>query len=201
MSGVRRFFILIGPPGSGKGTLSSVLVQKNPKCVRLSTGELCRKHIAQGTEIGQEMDFAIKSGKLVPDSLISSMVAEWIMQQADDAFIILDGYPRTLTQAQLFETLLKEKFTSDRLDILQLTIANDAVIDRLQGRAICKDKDCQVVYSLIIGSHLAPRQVMLCDVCGGPLERRMDDSFETIKERLKTYYEHEASMFNFYQQH
>lgn len=195
-----RFYVLIGPPGSGKGTLAEMLVREL-NWHQLSTGNLCRKHIAQGTSLGQQIDFAIKSGKLVSDELIVDMVAQWIEQQPEGANIILDGFPRTVEQARSFMQMLGTQFSSAKLDVVRLNLADEAVIERLYGRAVCTNKDCQMVYSLAKGSSLAPKQDKICDKCSSLLERRADDTIETIKDRLATYYHHEKPLVNFYADH
>lgn len=193
-----KFFILIGPPGSGKGTLSNLLVSEHD-WIQLSTGNLCRKHIAQGTSLGQQIDFAIKSGKLVPDEVITDMVAQWIEQQPEGSCILLDGYPRTVAQAHAFTQMLSTRFGDAQAEVIRLTIADDKVIERLHGRVVCRNKECQAVFSLIAGSPVAPKQEMVCDKCSAELERRADDELETIKSRLRTYYQHETPLVDFYQ--
>src|SRR5438105_2140053 len=104
-----NIFIFLGPPGSGKGSVSRLCI-KDLGWVQLSTGNLCRKHIAKQTEIGKEIDFAIKSGKLVSDDLITNMVLEWFQKDFDDSHtVILDGYPRTIMQAQAFTKLFDKQ--------------------------------------------------------------------------------------------
>ena len=199
--GQRNFFVIIGPPGSGKGSLSSLLVDK---CgwIQMSTGNLCRKHVDQGTEIGKRIDFALKSGKLVDDSLITQLVAEWVDQQSKNASIILDGYPRTVAQADAFNQLMIQGLQGmAKLNVVKLVITDDLVIERLNGRLVCSNRDCQAVYSMISGALLAPKNDSICDKCGVNVSRRSDDSLETVLQRLKTYYEHEKTLINFYENH
>lgn len=196
----KQLFVFIGPPGSGKGSLSSMCVEKLG-WVQLSTGDLCRKNIAEQTPIGQQIDFAIKSGKLVPDSLITEMVVQWFEQQTEHpASIILDGYPRTVAQAQEFTLILKSRLAAFDLKVVRFAISDEHVVARLSGRYICNNKGCQAVYSLIPGSSLAPRRVMTCDRCDGQLMRRSDDYEDAIRTRLKVYHQHEHDLISFFEQ-
>lgn len=194
----RKVFIFIGPPGSGKGSLSNLCVD-SLGWVQVSTGNLCRKHIMEQTVIGKEIDFALKSGKLVSDELIIAMVENWISEQIEnhDA-LILDGFPRTVVQAKALDQLIKDKFTSIDLQIVKFNVADQTVIDRLGSRYTCQNKDCQRVYSLAAGANLAPQRDMLCDSCSSPLSRRKDDEAEAIKERLVTYHKHAKDLLDFY---
>lgn len=200
MSHKKTVFIFIGPPGSGKGSLSKMCVHELG-WKQLSTGDLCRKHITKGTEIGKQIDFAIKSGKLVTDDLIVKMVDEWLEEcfEADEC-VILDGFPRTVPQAAALNNLIKEKFHSSEITVARLLIEDDQVVARLSGRYICKNEKCQAVYSLVKGSGLAPKENMVCDACSGELMRRCDDTETSVRERLRTYHKHENKLIEFYQQ-
>ena len=193
-----NILVFIGPPGSGKGTISGYCT-KNLGWEQLSTGDLCRKHIKEQTKIGKQIDFFIKSGKLVTDSIIIEMVNEWLKQQlASEKSIILDGYPRTIIQAEALDSLFKEKFADVDLHVLRFMVPDEVVIERLFERYICQNEKCQAVYSMIEGSGLKPKKDFICDICSSPLKRRSDDTKESIIERLKIYYEHENNLLNFY---
>lgn len=198
MSGQKNVYIFIGPPGSGKGTLSHLCL-KTLGWIQLSTGNLCRKHIVEETEIGKQIDFALKSGKLVSDSLINSMVNEWFTQviQSHD-HIILDGYPRTVGQASAFNEYIKENLDFVTVNVIRFYISDDAVIARVCGRLICQNKECQAVYSLHENSALMPQQKMKCDLCLNDLGRRNDDTIASIRERLDVYHRHEQDLLDFY---
>lgn len=199
MRSSKNVYIFIGPPGSGKGTLSYLCV-RTLGWVQLSTGNLCRKHIAEQTEIGKQIDFALKSGKLVSDDLINAMVHDWFastIQESDN--IILDGYPRTVKQAEALLNFLKEKLSHVNVRIIRFFISDNTVISRICGRLVCQNKDCQEVYSLNPGARV-PAQDMKCDVCSSDLGRRNDDVVSAVHDRLQTYHKHEKDLLEFYEQ-
>lgn len=196
---IDRVILLIGPPGSGKGTLSQKCVQKLG-WKQVSTGDLCRKHIAKQTEIGKSIDFAIKSGKLVSDGLISQMVFEWFRDGEDSSdVVILDGYPRTVNQAKDFNELADQLGDSAQVVVAKFIIDDKVVVDRLVNRYICKNKSCQRVYSLNAASTLVPQNDMMCDSCGSELIKRKDDNADAIRERLKVYHLHEDDLLSHYE--
>lgn len=192
-------YILIGPPGSGKGTISQLCTEQLGWS-QLSTGALCRKHIEEKTEIGQQIDFAIKSGKLISDSLVTDMVCEWLGQgiRQNKKAIILDGYPRTVTQAKAFNQFICDQFDKLKVFIIRFFISDEQVITRLSGRYICQNKECQIVYSTIIDTGLASQQKMICSRCSSPLGRRIDDEGHAVRERLTVYHMHENELIDFY---
>lgn len=200
IGGQQNVFIFIGPPGSGKGSISSLCTEKFG-WKQLSTGNLCRKHIARQTKIGKEIDFAIKSGKLVSDSLITGMVIDWFMQMGDqDGITILDGFPRTRAQAESFNELLEKQLDHLKLHVIRFGIRDESIIARLCGRYICQNKECQAVYSLLPGSALAPQCENVCDKCGMVIGRRKDDEENAVRERLEIYHRHEKQLLDFYRQ-
>lgn len=194
----KEVYIFIGPPGAGKGSISQLCIQELG-WKQFSTGALCRKHIAEATGIGKQIDFAIKSGKLIADNLIIEMVEDWMLSNMTQLqAVILDGFPRTVAQAQALTTLLHDKFPDCSLRIVKFSLSDEHIIQRLAGRSVCQNKDCQAVYSLHPGSHLAPKRPMLCDICSNPLMRRLDDEVSSVVERIATYHHHEQDLINFY---
>jgi adenylate kinase len=191
-------FIFLGPPGSGKGSLSSVCV-KRLGWAQLSTGNLCRQHIADRTEIGKKIDFIIKSGKLISDSLIMEMVHEWLgAQRAPGTALIFDGLPRTVAQAEALDMLFKSFGSKIRLHVIQLLIPDESIIERLKARAICQNKGCQAVYSLHEHSPLKPAKEMVCNECSYALVKRPEDEEQVVQERLLIYHKHEQEIIEFY---
>ena len=162
----KNAFIFIGPPGSGKGSLAALCVDIY-NWLPLSTGNLCRKHIFEQTALGKEFDLAIKSGELVPDSLITAMVEQWLFDTQDDPrSVILDGYPRSVGQARAFRDILNSEFPDVHLQVVLFSIPDSQLITRINGRLMCQNKECQAVYSSIKGSDQASKQSMVCEKCG-----------------------------------
>ncbi len=192
----RTLYVFIGPPGSGKGTLSQKCVQEL-EWEQISTGNLCRKHIEEQTPIGKEIDFAIKSGKLVDDSLITKMVFDWFAQLPQKGnSIILDGYPRTVAQAETFNEFVSSVTFPFDVKVIKFTLDDTTLIERLGRRFICRNKECQTAYAVFPGSKLAPKKEAICDRCGSSIGRRKDDMPEAIKERLKGYHQHEKELID-----
>lgn len=199
MAITKSIYIFIGPPGAGKGSLSQ-LCQDRLGWSQLSTGVLCRSHIDRQTEIGKKIDFAIKSGKLVDDALICNMVHEWLLEHsiALEKGLILDGFPRTVAQAQALREFIEDKLSDCQVNIVQLRISDQGVIQRLAGRIVCKNRDCQRVYSRNCDTVDESQKLDACVKCSSALIRRADDEKATIEKRLKTYYEHEGDLLNFF---
>lgn len=195
---VRDVYIFIGPPGAGKGSLANLCVN-HFAWLTVSTGNLCRKHSAEQTKIGKEIDLIIKSGKLINDDLINSMVSEWFNENADKAVsIIFDGYPRTVAQAQSFGAMLMAEFPKVRVRVVLFEITDDIVVDRLCSRYVCQNTECQAVYSRSSHSDLVSTEAMVCGLCSGPLGRREDDGEGAVRKRLDIYHRHEQQLLDFY---
>lgn len=190
-------FIFLGAPGAGKGSLSKLCVNEFG-WTQLSTGNLCRKHIEDQTEIGKKIDFDIKSGKLISDSVISEMVEDWLISVQENHPVILDGYPRTLIQARYMHNLLSNKLSNYDLKVIKLDVSEQTIISRLVNRLVCSNKRCQAVYSNLKNSSLIPKDLKLCDSCSSLLIRRNDDNEEVVKERLEIYNKNEEDLINFY---
>ena len=199
MNHVGKVFIFIGPPGAGKGSVASLCV-KQFDWIQISTGNLCRKHIAEQTKIGKEIDLIIKSGKLINDELINFMVFEWFNENVGKASgIIFDGYPRTVAQAQAFDAMLKASFPTVQENVVLFSLSDDVVVNRLCSRYVCQNKECQAVYSLSPHSDIAPIATKMCDLCSGHLGRRDDDNEIAVRNRLDIYHQHEQQLIDFYQ--
>lgn len=197
---LKKICIFIGPPGAGKGSLSALCVN-NLDFYQLSTGNLCREHISQGTPIGQKIDFAIKSGKLVCDDLVLEMVNHWFLSNGESAHsVIFDGLPRTVFQARALHELITQRHKSDLLlNIVHLKVSEQELISRVLDRAVCQNKKCQAVYSCKPGSEMTSRRPMMCDVCNDDLIKRSDDTRMAIKQRLKCYYDREKELLEYYE--
>lgn len=191
----KHLIILLGAPGSGKGTISQYL-KKAHGWTHLSTGNLCRKHIAQQTDIGKSIDFTIKSGKLVCDTVITEMVYNWFKNNINhESVVVLDGFPRTKEQAKTFYTLLNSDLAYLNVYIVILNVPDNEIIKRLASRCICSNEDCQKVYSCAQPSKETER----CAECDAVLVKRSDDQDLAIAKRLDVYHKNEADLLKYYQ--
>jgi adenylate kinase len=194
----KKAVIFLGPPGAGKGTISAVC-QKEFNWKHLSTGNVCREHIVNKTDLGQEIAALISQGKLVPDQIIMNMIEMWIVtHQYNVNGIIFDGTPRTVEQSAFIDKMLEVQFKNFETLIIKFEVDEDVLMNRIESRVVCGNKDCQRVYSTQEGNQLQPKQFMKCDVCDQDLIHRPDDSRETLKKRLDVYYQHEKDMLQYY---
>ena len=182
--------ILLGPPGSGKGTISEALDKY--AITHISTGKMLRREIRKGTKLGIRSKEAINNGLFANDDDVILMVKEFLMNSRDDEFFIFDGFPRTLVQANKFEELCA-KTDVNISRVLSLICPSDVLIERLSGRRTCVA--CGAVYhDLFCPPEIRGR----CDVCGGSLAKRLDDEPEKIKRRLEVYDEMTLPLVDFY---
>jgi adenylate kinase len=191
----KTIFSFLGAPGSGKGTLAEQCVKQLGFKV-LSTGNLCREAIASGSEQGKQLETYTKSGQLVPDDLITSMVDTWLTKETtSDTAIILDGYPRTAKQAEQVLNLLKQKYADHAFRVISLDIPDQEIIDRIATRLMCENKKCQAVYN---SKLMKDPNNLVCEKCGGKLIRRVDDKEEVVRERLQVFAKNNNEVVNFY---
>lgn len=172
--------IFLGPPGSGKGTQAKRLADK-VSILHLSTGDLLRAAVKDGTQLGQKAKTYMEAGELVPDDIIIGLIEE--KQKAGDLNkgFILDGFPRTIPQAEALDAMFDRVNT--RIDhAVLLDVADDEIVNRLSGRMYCAD--CQTPYNY---PNNMPEKEGICDKCGGKLIRRPDDEPEVVKNRLEVY--------------
>jgi adenylate kinase len=171
--------ILFGPPNAGKGTLGAMMVDRY-NIPLLGTGQMFRDAIKQGTELGKVAQENINKGTLMPDELTADLVKERIKQDDCKEGYILDGFPRTLNQAELF------KDEMEKIDfILEFEAPDELLIHRLTGRRLCKE--CGAVYNIHPDCGPHPKEEGKCDKCGGELYHRDDDTEEVMKKRLESY--------------
>ncbi|WP_189112591.1 adenylate kinase [Pilimelia terevasa] len=183
--------VLVGPPGAGKGTQAE-FVAAHLAVPKISTGDIFRGNVAQGTPLGIQAKRYMDSGQLVPDEVTINMVADRLSEaDAADGFL-LDGFPRTTPQAVALDKLLADLGTQIDL-VLELVVDDDEVIRRLSGRRNCRG--CQKIWHL---EYDAPSRENVCDRCGGELYQRDDDKAETIAERLRVYARDTAPLVDYY---
>lgn len=178
--------IFLGPPGAGKGTLAG-LASRELAIPQISTGDIFREAIKSGTELGKQVKEIVGRGDLVPDELTVSLVKERLAEPDAAKGYILDGFPRTIPQAAALG-----KFQI--LDaVVNFTIGDDVVVQRLSGREICKT--CGAIYHV---ANMPAKVKGVCDTCGGPLYTRPDDSIESITNRLEVYKRQTEPLIEFY---
>ena len=183
--------VLLGPPGAGKGTQAVRLVEKYG-VPQISTGDIFRANIKAGTELGKKAQEYTNSGRLVPDELVCDLVKDRLMQDDCKNGYLLDGFPRTIFQAEQLDKFLEEM--GQKLDaVINFEVGNEVLIERLTGRRICKG--CGAGYHVV---NLPPKVEGVCDKCGGELEQRKDDSRETAENRLSVYEESTAPLIDYY---
>ena len=183
--------ILLGPPGVGKGTQAQ-LIAKQYAIPQISTGDMFRAAIKQGTPLGKQAEAITKAGKLVDDSITLGLVKERLQKPDCKNSFLMDGFPRTIPQAEGFEVLLKNMH--QKLNgVISIAVADNIIIKRLSGRRSCPE--CNAVYHIEIN---APKHDNLCNTCNIPLIQRIDDQQETVKKRLDTYRNQTEPLISFY---
>ncbi|MBL4588185.1 nucleoside monophosphate kinase [Candidatus Babeliales bacterium] len=194
MQQVTRFFSLCGPPGSGKGTLAA-RCEKELGATFLSVGDLCRKHIAQEDDLGKVFIQYTSKGKLVPDELIVKIVHQWLESNIEkEELILLDGYPRTVFQANALNVFFK-KYKQVTFEVVFLNVLDDIIIERISSRLVCSDKNCQAVYSTLAKPS---KKVGFCDQCNAPLIRRKDDDPMVVRKRIEDYNDIKSALLERY---
>ena len=183
--------VLLGPPGSGKGTQAKILneVYHAP---HINTGDLLRDEVARGTEVGKVAKPYMDRGELVPDEVVTRMVEERLSQPDCKDGLILDGYPRNISQAESLERILVK--LDMRLDcVLNIVIDDDELIRRLTTRRICSN--CGAIYNML---NKPPKKEGVCDICGGKVIQRDDDKEDVIRRRLEVYKKQAESILQLY---
>jgi len=185
--------VILGPPGAGKGTQAARLAAALD-LIHLATGDMLRAEVASGTRLGNLAQSYMERGDLVPDGVIIEMILARMGASDSAAGVILDGFPRTLPQAEALDEALKE--TGEPIDrVLSLRVSEDVLVRRLAGRFTCSE--CQRPYH---AEFSPPSEPGRCDVCGGKLTQRPDDNPESVRRRLVVYREQTAPVIEYYRQ-
>lgn len=183
--------VLLGPPGAGKGTQASAIVKKY-NIPHISTGDIFRENIKQGTELGKRAKEYIDKGLLVPDDIVVSIVKDRILEKDCKNGFLLDGFPRTLNQGEALDDELSQM--NLKLDkVININVEKEVLIERTIGRRICKD--CGATYHIKFNP---PVKEGICDNCGGKLYQRDDDTQETVEKRIEVYQKQTKPLIDYY---
>ncbi len=188
------YIIMLGAQGTGKGTVAS-FISKETGFPQISTGDIFRKNISEKTKLGIEADKYISQGNLVPDEITVPMVIDRLNSDDTKNGAILDGFPRTINQAEKLDEILEK--VGKKVDlVINLTTPKEEIIDRMLTRRVCTNQDCKATYN----TKLHPPKVDgICDICGAKLKQREDDSNpEAIKRRLEIYEEQTSPLVEYY---
>ena len=185
--------IMLGAPGTGKGTIAGILSEKLG-IPQISTGDIFRKNIKEGTELGKLADSYISKGQLVPDDVTVKIVEDRLNQPDAKNGVILDGFPRTIVQADKLKDMLKNK--GEKVDItINLETPEEEIIERIVNRRVCSNQECKAVYNVVLHP---PKVEGICDKCGSELITRKDDKLETVKSRLEQYFTSTSPLVEYY---
>lgn len=188
--------IMLGAQGTGKGTVAG-LISEQTGLPQISTGDIFRKNISEKTPLGVEADKYISKGNLVPDDITVPMVEDRLTWDDAKNGVILDGFPRTIEQAEKLDKILAKK--GEKIDlVINLVTPKEEIIDRMLTRRVCTNQDCKATYNIKLHP---PVKEGICDKCGSPLKQRADDSDpEAIKRRLEIYEEKTSPLVEYYKE-
>lgn len=183
--------IMLGAPGAGKGTQAKMIAEKYA-IPHISTGDIFRANIKNGTELGMEAKKYMDQGLLVPDELTVRILLDRVAKEDCSNGYVLDGFPRTIPQAEVLENALNER--NDKIDYaIDVDVPDENIINRMSGRRACLS--CGATYHI---AHVPPKKEGICDTCGKELVLRDDDKPETVKNRLNVYHEQTQPLIDFY---
>ncbi len=186
--------IMLGAPGTGKGTVASIL-EERLNAPQVSTGDIFRKNISEGTELGKLAESYISKGNLVPDDVTIGLIKDRLQQEDVKENIILDGFPRTVVQAEELNKLLEEQ--GRKVDmVINLTTPKEEIIERIVNRRVCSNQNCKTVFNLVLNP---PKKEGICDKCGHELVQRKDDNVETVEARIENYLKNTNALVEYYE--
>ena len=186
--------IMLGKPGSGKGTIGKVIAERL-SLKHLATGDLFRSYVKNTGELGERIKSYMSKGDLVPDELTIQLVEKRLEEEDCQNGVVFDGFPRTIIQAEALNQFLTKR--NNKIDIvLELDSEDEEIIERTINRRMCTNHDCGAIYNTIF---TPPKQEGICDKCGAKLIKREDDTEETVKDRIATYYETTQPLIDFYE--
>lgn len=184
--------ILLGPPGAGKGTQAAKIVEKYD-IPHISTGDIFRANIKEGTELGKKAQEYMNRGELVPDELVVEIATDRLMKDDCRNGFLLDGFPRTVFQAEKLDEFLASQ--GKKVDhVLDIQVGREELMKRLTGRRVCKK--CGASYHIV---NIPPKKEGICDVCGAELEQRKDDNEETAANRIEVYEKETMPLVDYYE--
>ena len=184
--------ILLGAPGAGKGTVAKLLTAIDGS-VQISTGDILRAAVKEGTDLGKEAQGFMSRGELVPDSLIMGIMGERLLEDDCKSGFLLDGFPRTIPQAEALKELLA-KLNIELDGVVNLNVPRETILDRLTTRRTCED--CSAIYNV---KSNPPKVEGVCDKCGGNVVQREDETEEAISKRLDVFNDQTAPLVGFYE--
>ncbi len=188
------YIVMLGAPGSGKGTIGKIL-SKDMNLVHISTGDIFREQINKNTKLGKKIQKYLEEGALVPDDVVIETVKTRLLEEDVEKGAILDGFPRTVTQAEALSDFLKKNKPKAKGVALELDVPDDEIIKRVINRLICTNKSCGAIYNK---ETKPPKVENTCDICGSVLKKRDDDNKETVTKRLAIYHQNSKDLINFY---
>lgn len=186
--------IMLGAPGTGKGTVAGILTEKLG-WPQVSTGDIFRKHIKEATKLGKLAESYISKGNLVPDDVTVQLIENRLKEDDVQDGIILDGFPRTVNQAEELDKLLAQK--GEKVDlVVNLTTPKEEIIERIVNRRVCSNPECKTIYNIVLNP---PKQEGICDKCGHEIVQRKDDNVKTVEARLDGYFKQTSPLVEYYE--
>lgn len=186
--------ILLGPPGAGKGTQAARITEKY-KIPHISTGDIFRQNVKDETELGKKAKEYMNKGQLVPDQLTIKLIEDRLKKEDCKNGYLLDGFPRTVFQAEEFDKYLEARNLSIN-HVLNINVEKEELLTRLIGRRVCRN--CGATYHVL---NMPPEKQGVCDLCGGELYQRVDDSAETVENRVEVYLAQTMPLVEYYKKH